>query len=188
MAKLTLQSFLVLMVFTILTGVIYPVTVTMIAQATFAHQANGSLIKSADGKVIGSELLGQQFSDAKYFFSRPSSTAPFAYNAAGSAGSNLGPTNADLFKQMGARIEHLQPEAGQKVPVDLVTASASGLDPHITPEAAIFQIDRIAKARNLDSARVRTLVDQFVEQPQMHLFGEPRVNVLKLNIALDGLK
>lgn len=188
MAKVTLQSFLLLIILTVLTGVIYPAVVTVIAQACFAHQANGSLIVNAAGKTIGSELLGQQFSDPQYFLARPSATAPFANNPAGSAGSNLGPTNADLLKQMQARIEHLQRQDGKKVPVDLVTTSASGLDPHISPDAANFQIERIAQVRKLDPAKVKALVDRFTEPPQMRLFGEPRVNVLKLNIALDGLK
>jgi K+-transporting ATPase ATPase C chain len=188
MAKVTLQSLLMLVVLTVLTGVIYPTAITMIAQSCFAHQANGSLLKDAGGKVIGSELIGQQFSEPKYFFSRPSSTAPFAYNPSGSGGSNLGPTNADLLKQMQARIEHLQPAEGGKVPPDLVTSSASGLDPHISPMSAEFQVSRVAKARHLDPSKVKALVEKFTEPPQMHFFGEPRVNVLKLNIALDGLK
>jgi K+-transporting ATPase ATPase C chain len=181
-------AILSLVLLTVLTGVAYPLVVTAIAHLVFPGQANGSLILK-DGKSIGSMLIGQPFDDPKYFWSRPSATSPFADNAANSAGSNLGPTNPDLVKAVQGRIDALRaadPGNTALIPVDLVTASGSGLDPHISPAGARYQVPRVAKARGLDEARVRDLVAQYTEGRQWGLFGEPRVNVLQLNLALDG--
>ncbi len=191
MQKVIVQSALMLLVMTIVTGVVYPLFVTIIAQSFFPHQANGSLIKNEKGEVVGSELLGQQFSEAKYFSSRPSATSPYPYNAAGSGGSNLGPTNEELPKQIAERIKNQKsfPGATQaKVPIDLVTTSSSGLDPHISAEAALYQADRIAMARSMPKATVLELIDKCVEPRQFQILGEPRVNVLKLNLLLDRPK
>jgi len=177
-----------LVVFTVVTGIVYPVVVTAIAQLVFPHQANGSLIVK-DGKSAGSRLIGQPFDDPKYFWSRPSATSPFGYNAGASAGSNLSPTNADLIKTVQGRVDALRaadPGNTAPVPVDLVTASGSGLDPDISPAAALYQVGRVAKARKLDEAVVRTLVAQYTQGRQLGLLGEPRVNVLALNLALDS--
>jgi K+-transporting ATPase ATPase C chain len=179
-----------LLAWTVLTGVAYPLLVTGLAQLAFADRANGSLIEN-QGKVIGSELIGQPFEEPKYFWSRLSATTPAPYNAAASAGSNLGPTSDALTKTAKARIEALRaadPASDAPVPVDLVTASASGLDPHISPAAALYQVPRVARARQLDQGRVRKLVADSVETRLFGVFGEPRVNVLRLNLALDGLK
>ncbi len=178
-----------LFVFTLLTGVIYPLAVTGIAQVIFPEQANGSLIIK-DGKAAGSALIGQPFDDPKYFWGRLSATSPFPYNSASSSGSNLAETNPDLVKNVQGRIDALKaadPQAGRQVPVDLATASGSGLDPHISPAAAEFQIKRVAKARALDEAKVRAIVAQYSEGRWLGILGEPMVNVLKLNLALDDL-
>jgi K+-transporting ATPase ATPase C chain len=177
-----------LVLFTVVTGVVYPTLVTVIAQLVFPHQANGSLIVK-DGKPVGSTLIGQPFDDPKYFWGRPSATSPFGYNAGASAGSNLSPTNADLIKTVQGRVDALRaadPGNTAPVPVDLVTASGSGLDPHISPAAALYQVRRVARARKLDEAVVQRLVAQHTGGRQLGLFGEPRVNVLGLNLALDS--
>jgi potassium-transporting ATPase KdpC subunit len=177
-----------LVVFTVVTGIAYPVVVTGIAQLVFPHQANGSLILK-DGKPAGSALIGQPFDDPKYFWGRPSATSPFGYNAGASGASNLSPTNADLIKAVQGRVDALRAaDSGNTapVPVDLVTASGSGLDPDISPAAALYQVGRVAKARKLDEAVVRSLVAQHTQGRQLGLFGEPRVNVLALNFALDA--
>jgi potassium-transporting ATPase KdpC subunit len=173
---------------TVVTGVAYPLVVTGIAQVFFRDQANGSLIIK-DLKVVGSSLIGQPFDDPKYFWGRPSATSPFPYNAAASSGSNLGPTNPALIEAVQGRVAALRaadPGNTAPVPVDLVTASASGLDPHISPAAALYQAARVAKARGLDEARVRQLVERHIERRQLGVLGEPRVSVLALNLALDG--
>lgn len=180
-----LTSFLLL---TLLTGVAYPLAVTGIGQTLFADEANGSLIKS-DDKLIGSRLIGQPFSGPQYFFGRPSATAPQPYNGAASSGSNQGPTNPALATAVADRVAALRaldPNNKAPVPVDLVTASGSGLDPHISPAAAEYQVARVARARNLPEEQVRTLVQQATEGRTLTLLGEPRVNVLELNLALDG--
>ena len=176
-----------LALFTVITGVVYPVAVTVVAQLVFAHQANGSLVVEG-GKTVGSTLIGQPFDDPKYFWGRPSATSPFGYNAASSSGSNLSPTNADLVKTVQGRVDALRaadPGNAAPVPVDLVTASGSGLDPDISPAAALYQATRVARARKLDDAAVRDLVARYTEPRQLGFLGEPRVNVLRLNLALD---
>ncbi len=173
----------------LITGLLYPLAVTGVAQTAFPHQANGSLITHG-GKVMGSELIGQSFTQPGHFWGRPSATAPMPYNAAASGGSNLGPTNPALVDAVKTRIEALRaadPGKTRPVPVDLVTASASGLDPHISPAAADYQAERVAKARGLPLAQVQSLVQQHTENPWLGLLGEPRVNVLALNMALDKL-
>jgi K+-transporting ATPase ATPase C chain len=172
---------------TVLTGVVYPWTITGLAQILFPYQANGSLIVRR-GKPVGSALIGQPFDASQYFWPRPSATSPFPYNAAASAGSNLGPTNEALLMAVQARIAALKaadPDNTQPTPVDLVTASGSGLDPHISPAAAEYQIPRVARARRLDETMVRRLVADHTEHRQWGILGEPRVNVLLLNLALD---
>lgn len=176
-----------LALYTLLTGVVYPILVTGIAQVAFPHQANGSLIERA-GVVIGSELIGQQFDDPKYFWGRPSAAG---YDAAASSGSNYGATNPALLDSVQARIDALKaadPDNTLPIPVDLVTASGSGLDPHISVASALYQVHRVASARGLDEAEVVALVDLYTEGRQFGFLGEPRVNVLLLNLALDELK
>jgi K+-transporting ATPase ATPase C chain len=178
-----------LLLLTVITGVAYPLLVTGIAQLLFPEQATGTLIV-LDGKAVGSSLIGQPFDDPRYFWGRLSATAPFAYNAGASSGSNLGPMTPALSKAVQDRVAALHaadPGNPQAIPVDLVTASGSGLDPHISPAAALYQVRRVARARGLDEAAVRQLVERHVEGRQFGLLGEPRVNVLALNLALDAL-
>jgi len=184
------NSLMSLLVFTILTGIVYPLAVTGIAQAVFPHQANGSIIIK-NGKAVGSKLLGQQFDDPKYFWGRLSATTPYPYNGGSSSGSNLGPSNPDLVKVAQARINALHsadPGNDAKIPVDLVTASASGLDPQISPAAAEYQIHRVAQARGLDEAGIRDIIAKNTKGRWLGMIGEPVVNVLELNLALDGQK
>jgi K+-transporting ATPase ATPase C chain len=183
------QAFLLLAAFSLLTGILYPLVITGIAQAVFPKQANGSLIYR-DGKPVASSLIGQPFTDPKYFWGRPSATSPMPYNAESSGGSNLGPTNADLTKAVGQRIVALRtadPGNDAPIPVDLVTSSASGLDPQISPAAAEYQVGRVAKARGLDAEIVRQLVARHTEGRTLGLLGEPRVNVVELNLDLDDV-
>jgi len=177
-----------LLLLTVVTGVIYPLLVTGIAQLVFPFQANGSLIVK-DGKVVGSALIGQPFDDPRYFWGRPSATSPFPNNAAASSGSNLSPTNPALISAVQGRVDALRaadPTNKAAVPVDLVTASGSGLDPHISPAAALYQVSRVARERKLAPDAVRALVDRHTEGRFLGLLGEPRVSVLALNLALDG--
>jgi K+-transporting ATPase ATPase C chain len=175
-------------VLSLITGLVYPLAVTGIAQLAFADSANGSLVRQG-GQVVGSELIGQAFGDQKHFWSRPSATSPRPYDAANSGGSNQGPLHPDLAAAVKARVAALRaadPDNLAPVPVDLVTASASGLDPHISRAAADYQAARVARARGLPEARVRQLVDQHTEAPWLGFIGEPRVHVLRLNLALDA--
>ena len=189
MLKMIRPVIVSLFVFTILTGAIYPMVVTGIAQLIFPDQADGSLLVK-EGKPAGSSLIGQPFDDPKYFWGRLSATSPNPYNSVSSSGSNLAETNPDLVKNVQGRIDALKaadPQATKQVPVDLATASASGLDPHISPAAADYQVKRVAKARGLDESKVQVLVAKYTEGRQLGIFGEPRVNVLRLNLSLDDL-
>ena len=186
-------AIVLLALLTVITGVVYPLVVTVVAQVAFPQQANGSLVVRGDrtgDDVVGSALIGQPFDDPKYFWGRLSATAPFAYNAAASSGSNLGPLNPALTDAVKARVAALRaadPGNESPIPVDLVTASGSGLDPHVSPAAAHWQVPRVARARGLDPAAVQALVEQHTEGRQWGFFGEARVNVLALNLALDAL-
>ena len=174
----------------LLTGVVYPLAVTVVAQTFFPHQANGSLLMK-DGKAVGSELIAQPFDAPHYFWNRPSATSPFPCNAGASSGSNLGPTNLDQIKAVTERIAAIReahPGQTEPVPVDLVTASASGLDPHLSPAAIDYQVARVAKARGATVQEIMKLVEQHTETRTLGVLGEPRVNVLRLNLALDALK
>jgi K+-transporting ATPase ATPase C chain len=188
MGKLIRSAVVMLLLMTVITGVAYPLVVTGVAQVLFPSQANGSLI-AKDGKPIGSTLIGQSFDDPKYFWGRPSATSPQPNNAASSSGSNLGPTNPALTDAVKQRIDALHaadPGNAAPVPVDLVTASGSGLDPEISPAAAAYQVGRVAKARGLSESQVQAMVSMATTGRQFGMLGEPRVNVLKLNLALDG--
>jgi potassium-transporting ATPase KdpC subunit len=179
-----------LLLLTLITGVLYPMVVTGLAQLIFPGQANGSLIVR-NGEVLGSELIGQSFDDPKYFWGRLSATGGFPYNAAASSGSNLGPSNPAFSGVVEARIAALRaadPGNSRPIPVDLVTASGSGLDPHISLAAALYQAPRVARMRGLAESVVLNLIDRYTEQPQFGFLGEPRVNVLLLNLALDGIQ
>jgi K+-transporting ATPase ATPase C chain len=178
----------VFLTMTVLTGVAYPALVTLVAQVVFPHQASGSLVRT-DGRVVGSELVGQQFSSPRYFWGRPSATKPMPYNGAASSGSNLGPLNPALESAVRHRVGVLRaadPANTRPVPVDLVTTSASGLDPHISVAAAEYQVPRVARARSLPAERVHALLRDATEGRAFGVLGEPRVNVLKLNLALDA--
>ncbi|BCQ26249.1 potassium-transporting ATPase subunit KdpC [Caballeronia sp. NK8] len=189
--KHVLRPALVLFVaLTVVTGLIYPAVVTAIGQAAFSHQANGSMIER-DGKIVGSEIIGQQFDAPQYFWGRLSATTPNPYNAGSSSGSNLGPTNPALADEVKGRIDALHaadPDNRAALPVDLVTSSGSGLDPEISPAAAAYQVARVAKARGMTVEQVQALVAQATAGRQFGVLGEPRVNVLKLNFALDAAK
>ena len=183
-------ALMAILIFTLLAGVIYPLVVTGVAQLVFPHQANGSLIVN-NGQVAGSSLIGQQFDDPKYFWGRLSATGPFPYNAAASSGSNLGPSNPALLDAVKARIAALKaadPTNTQPIPVDLVTASGSGLDPNISVAAALYQVPRVARDRGMSEAAVTALVNQYTQGRTFGFLGEPRVNVLELNLALDAIK
>ncbi|HZZ94727.1 MAG TPA: potassium-transporting ATPase subunit KdpC [Usitatibacter sp.] len=179
-----------LAVLTAVTGMVYPIVVTIVSKAVFPGRSQGSLIES-NGKVVGSRLVGQSFSDPRRFWGRPSATSPYPYNAASSSGSNLGPMNPALVDAVKARVNALKgadPGNTKPVPVDLVTASGSGLDPHISVAAADYQVSRVARARGLDPAKVASLVAKHTEGRQWGFLGEPRVNVLELNLELESLK
>ncbi|GGA48169.1 potassium-transporting ATPase subunit KdpC [Dyella nitratireducens] len=190
MGRLIRNAVSMLLVMTVITGIAYPLVATGVAQVLFPHQANGSLIEK-DGKPIGSELIGQNFDDPKYFWGRPSATTPQPYNGTASNGSNLGPANPSLHDQVQQRIDALRkadPGNTAPVPADLVTASGSGLDPEISPAAAQYQVARVARVRHLGVEQVQALVAKFTRGRQLGLLGEPRVNVLTLNLALDGMQ
>ncbi|MDR3601404.1 MAG: potassium-transporting ATPase subunit KdpC [Desulfosporosinus sp.] len=190
MLKTMGRAIMLLLVMTLLTGIAYPLVVTGLAKVIFPKQAEGSLAYK-NGQPIGSVLIGQNFSDARYFYSRPSAAGKDGYDATSSSGSNLGPTNKTLLDSVATRAKQVRTDnrlsAATPVPGDLITASASGLDPDISPEAAQIQVDRVAKARNLSEQKVQALVDQYTQGRQLGFLGEPRVNVLKLNMALDSI-
>jgi K+-transporting ATPase ATPase C chain len=184
------QAFLLLFFLILLTGFFYPLFITVLSQAIFPRQANGSLIM-VNGKLMGSELIGQPFTSRRYFWTRPSATSPFPYNSAASTGSNWGPSSTEFMKIVQERIDTLQnvdPKNHIPVPVDLVTSSGSGLDPHISPAAALYQVPRVARARGLDEKSVRHLVLSHIRERTFGILGEPVVHVLTINMALDNLR
>lgn len=183
-------AFTLFVVLTILTGVVYPLLVTYVGKLAFPSQVDGSLIEE-NGKLIGSRLIGQNFTSPKYFWGRPSATGPYPYNAAASSGSNLGPINPTLISSVQERVAAIKPKEGNGnglVPVDLVTTSASGLDPEISPAAAVYQVHRIATERGLTEDQIKQLIEAHTQEKQFGVLGERRVNVLELNLALDALK
>jgi K+-transporting ATPase ATPase C chain len=189
MFKIARTAALQLIVFTVLTGVLYPVFVTVISQILFSHAANGSILE-VNGKKLGSELIGQPFDDPKYFWSRPSATGSVAYNGLASGGSNLAPTNPALVDAVRARVAKLKAaDQGNNapVPIDLVTASGSGLDPHISPAAAEYQAARVARIRGLSDDHIREAIQRHTQAPTLGILGQPRVNVLQLNLDLDSM-
>lgn len=188
MRDLVRPTLTLLVALTLLTGLVYPLVITAVGQIAFPHQAKGSLILR-EGREVGSELIGQEFTDPRYFWGRPSATLPVPYNAMGGTGSNLGPLEPALKEQVAERVRELRqadPDNHLPVPIDLVTASGSGLDPHISLAAAAYQVGRVARQRSLSVSEVSSLVTQHVESRQLGLLGEPRVNVLQLNLALDA--
>ena len=188
--SLVRPSLSLLLLLTVLTGVAYPALVTGLAQALFPRAANGSLVTASDGRVVGSALIGQSFAEPGHFWGRPSSLSPRPYDASTSGGSNLGPTNPALTETVRERVAALRatdPGNDRPIPIDLVTASASGLDPDLSPAAALWQVPRVARVRGLTEAAVRTLVEARIERPPLGILGAPRVNVLRLNLALDAL-
>ncbi|MCX6122406.1 MAG: potassium-transporting ATPase subunit KdpC [Ignavibacteriales bacterium] len=183
-------SLIAIVLFTLLTGLLYPLLVTGIAQLFFPEKANGSILIK-NGKILGSALIGQPFHDPKYFWSRPSSTGPFPYNAGASSGSNYGSLNPAFLDGARKRVQDLKAADSlntQPVPIDLVTASGSGLDPHMSVASALYQLERVAKKRNVQVAQIRSLIDQYTEERTLGFLGEPRVNILKLNLALDAMQ
>lgn len=188
MTKFIRPALVLFILFTVLFGAAYPAISTAVVKVLFPEKAEGSLI-TKDGKVLGSKLIGQNFSDPKYFWGRLSATSPHAYNATASSGSNMGAANPDLLKAVKGRIDALKktdPDNNKKIPVDLVTASGSGLDPHISPAAAEYQLARVAKVRGINENEVKRLINQYTTGRQFGILGEPAVNVLMLNLALDG--
>jgi potassium-transporting ATPase KdpC subunit len=191
MKNILRSSIILLFTFAFVTGFLYPILITGIAQVVFPWQANGSILKTVDGKPIGSQIIGQSFQYPGHFWSRPSATSDFPYNAGASGGSNLSVLNETISANVNERISHISQSdmvKNQPIPIDLITASASGLDPHISPQAALFQVPRIAHIRGLPEKQVSDLVMNHVEQPIAFLIGEPRVNVLLLNLALDSVQ
>jgi K+-transporting ATPase ATPase C chain len=191
MMQLIRPALILFVLLSAITGLLYPMLMTGLGKVVFSESTSGSLVYDKEGKPIGSELIGQSFSSPKYFWSRPSATRPQPYNATASSGSNQGPLNPTLADAVKSRVEALRaadPDNKSPVPVDLVTASASGLDPHISPEAAEYQIGRVARERKIEVDKLRRLVAQQTEGRQWGIFGEPHINVLKLNLALDALQ